>query len=309
MPMLDRRSFGTAMLVSLAWPSLVGARTETPNPLLYRIERGKGVVYLFGFSEATDESWYTPKIRTAFEASSTLWLETVPGSASNAAAGDAGPPPDAALQKIFDERAWDKDHDLFKILPPDIAARTAAWADKLKIDKAGLAKMRPWFARITIQQAYAAQQQAKAKPKEKLVFPETLFVARARARGMPIKSEYPTLADLIRSFADLPEDAQSEYLLEQFDYMDDDVVGKMNEGKYGWISGHPASISLDRMREREPALYKAMHIDRNRAWAQRIQSMLDAGGTSFIAIGQNHVLGPDSIQVNVEKLGLRVERV
>jgi hypothetical protein len=37
--------------------------------------------------------------------------------------------------------------------------------------------------------------------------------------------------------------------------------------------------------------------------------MLETGETSFILMGQNHVLGSDSIQVNVEKLGLRVEKV
>jgi uncharacterized protein YbaP (TraB family) len=37
--------------------------------------------------------------------------------------------------------------------------------------------------------------------------------------------------------------------------------------------------------------------------------MLKTGQASFILMGQNHLLGPDSIQVSIEKLGPRVEKV
>src|SRR3569623_2832931 len=151
--------------------------------------------------------------------------------------------------------------------------------------------MRPWFARSTILQAYASQRQAKAPVGQKLIFPERVVIERARARGIPIQSEYATLADLLRSFADLQDAAQAQYLEELFDYFDRDAAGTNDAGKYGWITGQPSTVAIDQQRERTPDLYRAMHVERNSWWTGRIEGMLAAGGTAFIMIGGNHVLG------------------
>jgi uncharacterized protein YbaP (TraB family) len=309
---VDRRNFihgslALAGLAALPGAARAGAARE---PILYRVVKGAGTVHMLGFSEATNNDWFVPKIAAALDAADTLWLETPPGSASAAAAGESsGPPVDPELQRIFAERALDPAHDLFEVLPPAVSARTGQWADKLKLTRNSLAPMRPWFARITIQQAYAAQRQTKADEGEKTVFPERVVIDRARQRGIPIQSEYSTLADLLRFFAELSEAAQPQYLEELFDYFDRDVAGTNDAGKYGWITGQPSTQSIDEQRERTPDLYRAMHVERNAWWTGRIEGMLEAGGSSFIMIGGNHVLGPDSIPVYLRKRGLKLEEL
>lgn len=308
---VNRRGFlGGSLFMAgmLSLPSGLRAATPAGDPNLYRVIHGQGVVYILGFAEATDDSWFVPKIATALEATDVLWLETPPGSATAAAEGQAtAPPADPELQRVFAEEAIDATHDLFEVLPADVSARTLDWAGKLQIAQETLAPMRPWFARITIQQAYASQRQAAADEGQKLVFPESVVIDRARQRGIPIHSEYSTIGDLLRFFAELPEPAQPEYLEELFDYFDRDEAGENDAAKYGWTIGQPSTLSIDLQRERTPNLYRAMHVKRNSWWTGRIEGMLAAGGTSFIMIGGNHVLGPDSIQANLSERGLKVE--
>lgn len=306
----DRRDFVRTTLLlagTAALPSTLRAAGPAGEPILYRVSRGPGTIYILGFAEATDNSWFVPKIANALDAASVLWLETPPGSATAAAEGQQPAPPDPELQRVFTEQGFDADHDLFQVLPPDISARAAQWADKLKIARASLSPMRPWFARIQIQQAYSSQRQGKAAAGQRLVFPERVVVDRARARGIPIQSEYPTLADLMRFFANLQGPAQPQYLQELFDYFDRDVAGTNDAGKYGWITGEPSTVAIDLQRTTTPDLYRAMHVERNSWWTGRIEGMLAAGDTAFIMIGGNHVLGPDSLPEKIKRRGLPLE--
>jgi uncharacterized protein YbaP (TraB family) len=307
---IDRRDFvrATALLAGLAaLPQAARAVGSGGEPILYRVRHGQGTVYILGFAEATDDSWFAPKIANALDAANVLWLETPPGSATAAAEGQQSPPADPELQRVFTEKGFDADHDLFQMLPPDISIRTAQWADKLGIARTTLSPMRPWFARIQIQQAYSSQRQAKAAEGQKLVFPERVVVDRARARGIPIQSEYPTLADLLRFFANLQGPAQPQYIQELLDYFDRDEAGTNDAGKYGWITGKPSTVSIDLQRTTTPDLYRAMHVERNSWWTGRIEGMLAAGETAFIMIGGNHVLGPDSIPEKIRQRGLSLE--
>lgn len=303
---LGRRAFVTASLIPVLLPNMAFAAPTAPNPLLYRISGGKGAAYLLGAAEATDNGWFVPKIAKALDAADVLWLETPPGSTTAAAEGQP-PNPDPALQRIFTERGFDRQHDLFETLPPELSRRTLTWAQKLAVPREELAQMRPWFVRITLQQAFASQRQASATSGAKLVSPERIVLERARQRRIPIESEYPTLADLIRFFANLPPAAQPQYVQELLDYFDRDAAGENDSGKYGWIAGQPDPRSLEEQRERTPELYRAMHIERNAWWTGRIEGMLEDGRTAFILLGMNHTLGPDSIQANLAKRGLPIE--
>jgi uncharacterized protein YbaP (TraB family) len=306
--MLDRRHFIAATLAAPWFASLPSAAhaQAAGEPLLYRVTRGQGTAFILGYAEATNNAWFTAKIAAALDAADVLWLETPPGSAAAAAEGQAAAP-DPEAQRVFAEQAFDRAHDLFEVLPPAIAERTLQWVGKLAIDREALVPMRPWFARITIQQAYASQRQATAAEGKKLVSPERAVVERARQRSIPIESEYATLGDLLRFFASLPDPAQGQYVQELLDYFDRDVAGENDRSKYGWTVGQPNPLSLDEQRERTPDLYRAMHIERNAWWTGRIEGLLAEGKTAFLMLGQNHTLGPDSVQANLARRGLRPE--
>jgi uncharacterized protein len=71
------------------------------------------------------------------------------------------------------------------------------------------------------------------------------------------------------------------------------------------MTGRGDTGSLDRMR-RYPALYRIMQPQRNRRWARQIDTLLDGEGTSFVAIGLLHVLGPDGIPRQLSSLGIQL---
>jgi len=51
-----------------------------------------------------------------------------------------------------------------------------------------------------------------------------------------------------------------------------------------------------------------MLVKRNEAWAKAIAERMKQPGTTFVAVGAGHLAGPDSLQKQLEKLGIEVQR-
>jgi hypothetical protein len=49
-------------------------------------------------------------------------------------------------------------------------------------------------------------------------------------------------------------------------------------------------------------------VRRNISWTGKIQEMLKGSGVQIIAVGAGHLAGPDSVQTQLEKRGIKVER-
>jgi uncharacterized protein YbaP (TraB family) len=54
------------------------AKGTGSGPILWVVQRGGAKVYIFGFSDAKDQSWFTPTVERAFDQSRELWIETPP---------------------------------------------------------------------------------------------------------------------------------------------------------------------------------------------------------------------------------------
>ncbi|RZL56533.1 MAG: TraB/GumN family protein, partial [Sphingomonas sp.] len=59
-----------------------------------------------------------------------------------------------------------------------------------------------------------------------------------------------------------------------------------------------------RLRSRE-----VPRTDRNARWATWIKQRMARPGTVFIAVGAGHLAGPESVQAQLAKLGVKAERV
>jgi uncharacterized protein YbaP (TraB family) len=103
----------------------------------------------------------------------------------------------------------------------------------------------------------------------------------------------------------MPAEAQSQYIAWLLDYFDAEKQGRP-AADYAWLTGGGDAGSLDRMRT-YPDLYRIMQPQRNRRWAQQINTLLDTPGTSFVAIGLLHVLGPDGIPRQLRSLGVDLQ--
>ena len=56
-------------------------------------------------------------------------------------------------------------------------------------------------------------------------------------------------------------------------------------------------------------VYDVLLTKRNIDWAGQLKTKLAGSGVSFVAVGAGHLVGEDSVQVQLAKLGIKAERV
>jgi uncharacterized protein YbaP (TraB family) len=251
-------------------------------------QKRKARVYLFGFGEARDRSWFTPAIQRAFESSSQLWLEIDQSR------------PFSEVNAIIEQQGRSPDRKFLDSLDRTVRARAVAYLQELDIKPETVETMRPWFAYYTFATAFDARK--KKTEGVKAESPGAVLASLATQASKKIGYE-KSMPALMKSLAQMPDKAQSQYIQWLFDYFDEQKAGDGDPA--GWIAGdtQAGSRSLARMRAL-PGLYRVMQKERNTWWARKIDQLLDSQQTHFVAVGQLHVLGPDGIPRELDRLGV-----
>jgi uncharacterized protein YbaP (TraB family) len=272
----------------------IAAKTAVRGPLFWLAERGDARVFILGISDAKDRSWFTPAIQDAFERSSTLWEEI------------AQPPSMASVDQLYDQYGFDPKRTFFDALDPTVRQRAERYMVELHIDRKSIEHMRPWRAYYVFNSAFATRPHvaAAATPTAESENPEFMLLGLAQKSGKMLRYEHPTFEALVQFLAGMSDAAQSQYIAWLLDYFDAEMQGP-SAADYAWMTGRGDTGSLDRMR-RYPELYRIMQPQRNRRWARQIDTLLDGEGTSFVAIGLLHVLGPDGIPRQLSSLGIQL---
>jgi uncharacterized protein YbaP (TraB family) len=290
-----RRQFSLAIGSLILAPYVARSSSPSRGPLFWLATRGKARVFLLGFADAKDEAWFTPVIERAFRDSSELWLEVGPAKAPDS--------PDAAAKQVnadlMQKFEQESGRTFFDALQPAVRSRLATYMQTLSIKKESLETLRPWRAYYVINSAFWAQRRLPYQE----VYADRVLGDAATSQGKTIRYEMPTRLDFARFMAAMPDSAQSEYISWLLDFIDDQGRGA-NSHPFEWYAGDPreSTRNLDRMRAKYPNLYKLMQTQRNAWWARKIDDLLVTGGTYFIAIGQLHVLGPDGIPSQLQRL-------
>jgi uncharacterized protein YbaP (TraB family) len=290
---MRRREFGFAVLTLLLARHGISAAGASQGTPLQLFTRRHARVYVLGFGEARDESWATPELRKAFQSSEDLWLEVshAPGTEPDAA---------AKREQLTRDPAG---RTFFEVLEPAVRARAQNYCAELGIPADKIEHQRPWSAFYTINGAYWSRHKLSFEPRNP---DETLF-KWAEEQHKPVRYETPSQLDFARFMAAMPDAAQSQYITFLLDFLDDQTAG-LNTGEFEWIHGDTSAgeRAVARMRTRTPDLYRIMQVQRNGWWARKIDELLDAGGTHFVAIGQMHVLGPDGIPAQLRSSMYRI---
>jgi len=285
---------GMGGLLASTYKSL--ASTLTPHPILWRVERNGAKAYIFGFGDAKDRSWLTPAIESAFQESREIWFETPHVDPSVKPS-----PAPVATPNAFPK--YDNAHDLFAVLDPKLSVRLATAAQTYDVPHDALVHARVWWAYFVLNRGYWAWRNKNGLG-EVEESPDSVLAQMAWSAAKPTYSEHPTDADTIGWFATLSDEAARERLEELLDYFDDEKAG-LHADRFDWIYGHPPDHTIQAMRIKQPALYDVEHVRRNEWWAAQIAKLLANGGTYFVAIGANHVLGPESLLKKLSDLGLQ----
>jgi len=259
---------------------------------LWEISLGRGKVFLLAHTPPRSTAWKDAHVEALLRGCGHLWNET----------NHRGKTDD--VQGLMQEYGLARGQSLEARLDAGQRARLAAAAKAVSLPLESLAPFRPWLAAQELEGALFS-----AAPFNKPNADQVL-VARAQSLSIPVSSEFPTLTDAARWFAGLSPTAEMQYLL----YIIDEVLTGHERGQHiyaEWDSGNsePARIWMSRMARDYPELYRAINVQRNQLWVPRVHRMLNATRPTMIVVGLYHLVGPDSMLVQLGTSGTRLRRV
>ncbi len=265
------------------------------DPALWVVKDKDTTVYLFGTIHVLKPglTWFDEAVKTAFDRSDEIKLELVmPDQAAMTklvmatGVAPAGAPP------------------LTEQLPADKRpAFTKAVVD-MGLPANALDRFRPWLAAT----------QLSIAPLSKMGYdsangPEAVITAAAKQAGKPLTG-LETAEQQLGFFGSLSQPAQLQFLestVDELPKLDETMATMVKE----WADGDPDALARemnDNLKD-SPEVAKVLLTDRNARWAQWIKGRMAQPGTVFIAVGAGHLAGPDSVQAQLAKLGLKAERI
>ncbi len=271
------------------------AGTALAEPALWKIQDADSTIYLFGTIHVLKPStvWRSPRIDKALKDSGDLTLEIV------------GADDPAVMQPLVMKYGLDPNQPLSGKIDAAAFQKASALAQVGGVSPQLLNAMRPWLA--AVQLSLIPVIKAGYDPKSGV---EPILAAEVKAAGKP-EGAFETPEQQIRFFADLPVKTEVEFLSSTLDEADEGV-GKIDKMVAAWAAGDTAELETEfvtEMKGQYPELYDLLITKRNQNWAGQLKTKLAGKGVSFVAVGSGHLVGPDSVQVQLAKLGVKAERV
>lgn len=287
-----KASLLTRLLFSLV---LLLPTAAVARPALWAVRNAHTTIYLFGTVHLLphDTAWRSPALDAALTNSRTLYIEITDDNPAN-------------MATLVLQYGLDPAHPLADRL--DQAQRQQLTAAAVQAGVPGgmqtLNMMRPWLAALTL--ATAPLLKAGLDPQHGV---DKQLKAQMLADGKTVLG-LETAGQQIRFLADMPETMQLDFLRATLKDIDQGPA-VLTELIDAWKAGDVdriARIEDEDMRQQSPALYQRLLVERNQAWAGKIAALLKQPGTVFIAVGAAHLAGPDSVQVQLRKLGIQTIR-
>jgi hypothetical protein len=266
------------------------------HPALWVVKDADTTIYLFGTVHLLphDTDWHFPALDQALADSQAMYVEIVDDDQAN-------------MTALVLRYGMDMTHPLEGLLTPFDRDRLAHAARLANVPggMAALNVMRPWLAALTL--TIAPLTQAGLDPAAGV---DRQLRAAMEKAGKPVRG-LETAEQQIRFLADMPQSMQLAMLrstLRDTDRATADfeaIVAAWKDGDDDAL----ARLENDLMRKQEPELYRRLLVERNQAWAKRIEGLLQQPGIVFIAVGAAHLAGPDSVQAQLARDGIEAGRL
>jgi len=285
---------GGGMAVSLAFSILLAAFPAAAEPALWKVQGPHATVYLFGTVHVLKPGtrWRSQKIEAAFKASDVLWEEVKDSDDAE------------AIQPLVLKYGLDLSKPLSSKLDDAGRAKLAAAEASLNLPQAQLEALRPWMAGLTL--TVLPTLKAGYDPKSGA---DLILKAMAAEQAKPMQA-FETMEQQVRFFADLPQPLEVEYLLSTLDDVSKGT-GELDALVDAWEAGDTKKLEAllnSDLKDHYPDLYRILLAQRNQAFADQIETLLKGEGVVFVAVGAGHLVGPDSVQADLAKHGVRSER-
>jgi len=294
-----KRLIASATALSLGLTGCVGehVRAETPprgavpGPALWRVADADTTIYLFGTVHALPQGkdWFDGRIERAFTASDEMVTEV---DLSDQAASSAAMQAAGLLGEGQSLRA---------MMTPEDRQQFEAAIVGLGLPVAALDRMEPWLASLTLSLLPLLRQgyQTESGVEQALT---------ARAAGKK-HGALESIAQQIDLFDGMPMDAQLKFLDKTVEAMPK-ATSTLDAMVAEWLVGDADGLAkLLNSYIDDPVLYERLLTQRNANWAQWVEQRLQQPGTVFVAVGAGHLAGADSVQRQLAKRGVKVERI
>lgn len=273
----------------VAHPSLAWG-TSAAAPPIWTVRKGGKIIHVLGESLPRPANWHAPRVEALLLQCGHLWTET----------NQIYREPAAALAERFGMATSTAALDL---LSPVQKTRLNKAAAAAKVTLGDLAGSRPWLIGAVLEDA--GYQAAGLTGKSA----NTILSDRASQAGIPVSSEFATKDDVFAWFGGMSPLQEAQFLC----YVVDGVLlGRSGSERISanWLSGRPgpAKAFVDHERRDYPQLYVKLTAERNRAWVPRFEMMLGEAKPTMVVVGLYHLVGPDSLLVQMRKAGFEVRK-
>jgi hypothetical protein len=269
----------------------VAARAE---PAMWVIRDKDSTIYLIGTIHLLrhDTEWDASKVKKAVTESGELWLEV------------ADIDDQASVVPLIAQYGMDLENTLSSKLNATQKEKLAKVAATYGVPLASVEPMKPWMAALMF--AVLPLQKAGYDPNAGI---DRFLKAQAEKEGDKIHG-FETAEEQVRFFAELPESEQIAFLEETLGDAEKGMA-QLEKLASAWINGDNETIGqmlVNEFKKEAPAVYEKFLVQRNIAWSEKIAGILKGAGVQQIAVGAAHLAGPDSLQVQLAKRGIKVER-
>jgi uncharacterized protein YbaP (TraB family) len=285
--------FGLQSASTQAQPKL----DAKPTPALWKLTDHDSEIYLFGTVHALFEwsKWRNQKIDAAFGSAQTIFFEAPAGADSpqtiqKLLQKHGFNPPGVTLSSYLNRKEKSKLNEAYRTLG-------------VTSNKQAFEPMRPWLVGVSL--ATVQLQKQGASPDLGV---EKILRTSANSLGKGIQY-LETDEQQIKILSSMTREDEVAFLIDGLQAVIEDP-DQMTEMVSAWRIGDTQTLS-DIMKDSfagKPAVYQSLIVGRNQDWANQIKTLLDSSGTSFIAVGALHLVGPDSVQNQLAQKGLNVTR-
>ncbi len=275
-----------ALLALIALPA-------NAEPAMWVVRDEDSTIYLLGTIHILppETQWENDKINQALKESTELWLEVANID-------------EIASLKLLQKYGIDRKKKLTRRLNSAQRERLEKVAETYSFPMALLDQMKPWYAAVTL--TLLPIFKAGYNPNAGV---EQVLEVRARLEGDKIRS-FETAEEQIQLLAGLSEADQIALLEETLNEVEEGIA-RLNELVRAWSTGETEAFQrlfLEEMKRQSLSLYQNVVVARNVRWSRKVSAMLKGSGVQMIAVGAGHLVGPDSVQAQLQTRGVAVER-
>lgn len=273
------------------------ARTEAAEPPMWRLVDSDSEIFLVGTFHALPKGldWRSDALAAAADKAQTVIFEAEVDT----------PRAQKRAQEIIARAGRNRPGvTLSSLLGPDYAPKFAAAAGGLGIDPAALEPARPWQAFLALSIRFLMS--AGFDPGAGL---EQVMLSEARLRGRQLRF-FETIDEQLNLFAGMSPAEEKLLLTTTLDEWDSQAAD-VQMMLAAWRTGDLDTIDRlmnGAMRDTAPGVYERLIVNRNKAWTDRTEDLLQGTGVVLIAVGAAHLAGPDSLPAMLMARGYAVER-